>query len=123
MAATRDNELVDLRRANAELQQRLVAAFADRDEALAHNAAIGEVMEAINRSPGDLQSVFAAMLDKAMRLCEAAFGFLFIREDNHFQTAAFHGVPPALRRLARPPKTCRGRRGDRDADRQSRKDR
>ena len=53
-------------------------------------------MQAINRSPGELQPVFDILLDKAMRLCEAAFGILAVKEDEQTHTVAAHGLPPAL---------------------------
>src|SRR6185437_6537760 len=47
-------------------------------------------------SPGHLAPVFDAMLEKAMRLCEAAFGQLAILEDERFRTAATRGMPAAF---------------------------
>jgi len=71
----------------------------ERDEALAREAAMAEVLRVINSSPGDLAPVFDAMLEKATRLCEAELGFLSTYDGGQFRTAALHRVPPALAEL------------------------
>jgi hypothetical protein len=83
MTTTQDEMIAELQRDNVELRQ-------ERDSARgeAQDAALSEVLEVINRSPGDLGSVFDAILEKALRLCGAAFGTLYTFDGKRFRAAA-----------------------------------
>jgi hypothetical protein len=47
------------------------------NEAREHQAATSEVLKVISGSHGDLQQVFATMLEKAVRICDAKFGNIY----------------------------------------------
>lgn len=58
-------------------------------EALAYQAAITEILEVIGRSPHVVQPVFETIVDRAVALCEAAFGFV-LRYDGKIISVAAH---------------------------------
>ena len=93
MSATRDNTLADPERLIADLQRQLAECKAERDEGMLQQTATAEVLQVINSSPGDLVPVFDAMLDKAMDLCSAAFGYLLTYDGECFQEVAHRGLP------------------------------
>ncbi len=81
---------------NARLLNELRARTDDLSASLEQQTATSEVLKVISSSPGDLESVFTAMLENATRVCEARQGFLFRTEGDGFRVAATLGDRPAF---------------------------
>src|SRR5262245_60970633 len=73
----------------------------ERDEALEQQTATSEVLQVISSTPGNLEPVFQSMLANAVRICEAKFGNLWLREGDAFRIGATHRAPPAYADLRR----------------------
>ena len=80
---------------NARLLNELRQRTGDLTESLEQQTATSEVLRVISSSPGELEPVFAAMLQNAVRICGAKFGNLMLREGDGFRVGATHGAHPA----------------------------
>src|SRR5262249_38480821 len=86
-----------------ELEQKLEACTRELTEARGHlsealeqQTATSEVLQVISSSSGNLQPVFEIILANAVRICEAKFGTLYLREGDALRVVAMHGAPPSF---------------------------
>jgi two-component system, NtrC family, sensor kinase len=65
-------------------------------ESLHQQTATSEVLQVISSSPGELEPVFQAMLENAVRICEAKFDVMFRFDGDVAYAVAMLNLPPAL---------------------------
>jgi two-component system, NtrC family, sensor kinase len=80
---------------NARLLNELRQRTDDLTESLEQQTATSEVLGVISSSAGRLEPVFQSMLDNAVRICEAKFGFMNRYESNTWRITAVHGAVAA----------------------------
>src|SRR5215469_3213530 len=86
----------ELAAANQALRDEVSRRAGTEKEALEQQTATSEVLRIISSSPGELQPVFQAMLENAVRICEAKEGALFLHEHGIFNPMATLGLLPAF---------------------------
>ena len=81
---------------NARLLNELRQRTTDLTEALEQQTATSEVLQVISSSPGELEPIFAAMLEKAVRICGANFGNIYRWDGDTAHLVAAQNTPPAF---------------------------
>ena len=81
---------------NTRLLNELRQRTADLSESLEQQTATSEVLRVISSSPGDLEPVFQAMLENAVKICGATFGNINRWDGEALHLLASHNVPQAL---------------------------
>jgi GAF domain-containing protein len=89
---------------NTRLLNELRERTTDLTESLEQQTATSEVLSVISSSPGRLESVFRSMLENAVRICQAKFGFMLRYEGDAYHTVAeLCDVPAYIEEMKRGP--------------------
>jgi GAF domain-containing protein len=86
---------------NTRLLNELRQRTDDLTESLEQQTATSEVLKVISSSSGELEAVFNAVLDNAVRICGAWFGNLALFDGSNIQLAAMYNAPPEYEKLRR----------------------
>ena len=78
-----------------DLEKRLTEALKDKAEALEQQTATADILRVISRSPSDIQPVFDAIVQNAVKLCEGLFGTVLRLDGDRLHLAAHHNLSPA----------------------------
>src|SRR5262249_5992972 len=81
---------------NVRLFEEVQAKTRDLQESLQQQTATADVLRVISASPGELAPVFQAMLENAVRLCEAKFAMMRLLEGDQFRGVGTWNLPPAF---------------------------
>jgi len=74
-----------------------VRLFNETQQALERQTATAEVLQVINASPGDTAPVFDAIANKAMQLCDANMGGLWVVEGDMAVGSGGYNIPDAFK--------------------------
>ena len=89
------------RKGDKPVAARLAVALREHKEALEQQAASAEILRAMSKSPGDAQPVFQAIVDKAHRLCGAAYSVLYRYDGKLISVVAARDVNANVTRVLR----------------------
>jgi len=83
---------VELRESYAGLERKVEERTAELRETLDYQTATAEILRVISGSPTDVQPVFDTIAERAARLCDANFGFVFTLDDALIHVRSTFGL-------------------------------
>ena len=67
------------------------------DAAVEARSALEDILRVLNESPGNQEAIFDVILEKALQLCHAQFGVVFVYDEGLYEAVGLRGLPEAHR--------------------------